>query len=469
MSASLLRSRALQAAVALGGVLGVSLLLPERAPTPAAAARPDARALLLQAEAAWAADRDLARTLDLLTRGRAAGPLSAEGLVRRAALAARAGDPCGAAADLDAAQRLGPASVEALLVRADLARGRGDADAAERALRQALAAGPRRAAPALGLARLTLGRGSADGARHWVEEALRREPGRAEVALAAAEVLLDAAAPALAEAALRGALDAPGPAAPVAAVRLASLLVEAARWAEAEALLRRALGALRPDDAHTEAVARATLARVLQRLGAPLAEVEPHARRAEALAPGAPDTRKALASLARARGDLDEAFGHLDAVARAAPRDVEAHEGLAWLHTRLGFGERALVHARRAVATRPDLPGPHVALSRAAREADRPDEALAAARRALERKDDATARAALAAALAAAGAPAAEVLAACPAGAVDEPEAALDLAHALAAAGEPGRARQALRRALARATASGPRERLAAAVAALGA
>ncbi|MBX3467571.1 MAG: hypothetical protein KF878_11835 [Planctomycetes bacterium] len=267
---------------------------------------------------------------------------------------------------------------------------------------------------------------------------------------------------------LRGALDAPRPAAPVAACAWPRCWSRAA-LGRAEALLQRALGALRPEDAQVEAVARATRARVLQRLGAPLADVETHARRAEALAPGAPDTRKALASLARARGDLDEAFAHLDAVARAAPRDVEAHEGLAWLHARLGSAERGVAHASPR-GRRPPRPGqPHVALSpgrRGGRPATRPWPRLAGPR--AEGRPRPGARPSTR------PRPGAErgAQGGCPRRLSGERRGPRGWRStwpkALAAAGDQA-PRRLFRRALARATAPGPRERLAAAVAALGA
>lgn len=188
-----------------------------------------------------------------------------------------------------------------------------------------------------------------------------------------------------------------------------------------------------------KALVRATLARLVVRRDGPLDEAAQHAARAAALAPDAPDVWKALACVARARGDLDEAFSRYDAVVRACPGDVEAHEALSGLYRRWGVDEEAVQHARLAVAARGDLPGPYVALSRALRRAGDEPGAVDAARRALERQSDhAPARAALAAALPRDAAERAAF--AWPAEAQLEPDAVVDLAEGLARSGEARRA-----------------------------
>jgi len=188
-------------------------------------------------------------------------------------------------------------------------------------------------------------------------------------------------------------------------------LMELNRYAEAESCLRAAL-AVDQDCAE----AHADLAQVLRKSGKP-EDAEQYARRAVAIQPMEPRYRLRLADvledLSRNREALEELslaqeyapdrldilerlvikldlLGQYDTALRIAERAMmelgekfETHFYLGYARLAIGDEDAAIVHCRKAISLRTNVPGVYVTLGRALQAQGKHDEAMAAYKRAL--------------------------------------------------------------------------------------
>ena len=128
----------------------------------------------------------------------------------------------------------------------------------------------------------------------------------------------------------------------------ATILLEQGAAAEAEATLRKAL-ALAPQDQS----ALNNLGLALKDLGR-IKEAEETFKKVVALQPSYAEAHNNIGACLQQRSELYEALEAFETAAEHDPQNVFAQRNLGGLHRRLGNGEDALVHYRRAVVLAPD-------------------------------------------------------------------------------------------------------------------